>query len=206
MPTRAPRRRTGHRNWRWSYITNSERGAALARQAGYHWLDNDWHVTYGGVDWGNDHGAPLHLFFRKGDRMEHHKSEDVFARTVTINGIEYHIRTLREALEDNAHHGLSTEVEVKDWRPWSTYIILRARMAELARTALEVYGPNWRQHVNVKVLSNLGGGIPYALAVCRAAHHYGIPTILLARGRARFMRFRSHPAITWVRGSAVIRK
>jgi hypothetical protein len=206
VPKRAPRRRTGHRNWRWSYITNSERGAVIARRLGEDWVDNDWHVTKYGQDWGNDHGAPLHLFFRKGDRMERHTSEEVFALKVTVNGVEYHIRTLREALEDNQRNGVGTEVEVKDWRPWATRDIIHARMAELARTALEVYGPQWRRHVNVKVLTNLGGGLRYALKVCRIAHHYGIPTILLVRGRARFMRFRNHPAITWVRGSAVIRK
>jgi hypothetical protein len=178
----------------------------VARARGDRWIDNDFHFTYAGDDWGNDHGAPLRLFFSKGDRMEKHPSAEVFALRRTVNGVEYHIRTLREALEDNHHHGLNTEVEVKDVRPWATAPILRARMAELAKTALEVYGPDWRKHVNVKVLTDLGGGLRFALNVCRAAHHFGIPTILLARGRARFMRFRNHPAITWVRGSAVIRK
>lgn len=205
MPKRAPRRRVGHRRWRTSYVTNSARGAVIARDNGEHWIDNDWHLTKYGQDWGNDHGAPLHLFFRKGDRMERHTSEDVFGRSVIINGHEYHVRHLREALEDNHKNGLGTEVEIKDVRPWATAPILHARMAELARTAEEVYGPEWRKHVNVKVLSNLGGGIRYALKVCRIAHAHGIPTILLARGRARFMRFRNHPAITYVRGSAVIR-
>ena len=205
MPKRAPSRRVAHRDWRTSYVTNSARGAVMARESGYHWTDNDFHVTQHGADWGNDHGAPLHLFFGPGDRMERHPSAEVFAMTATVGGHEYHVRTLREALEDNHHNGLGTEVEVKDWRPWSTPAILDARMAELAQTAAEVYGPEWRRHVVVKVLTNLGGGIPYALAVCRAAHKHNVPTMLLARGRARFMRFRNHPAITWVRGSAVIR-
>lgn len=205
MPKRAPRRRVGHRSWRTSYLTNSERGAIRAHELGEHWIDNDWHLTHGGQDWGNDHGAPLHLFFRKGDRMERHTSDDVFARTVVVDGHEYHIRRLREALEDNHRHGLNTELEVKDVRPWATAEILAARFAEIAQVAAEVYGPDWAQHVNVKVLSNLGGGIRYALKICRFAHAVGAPTILLARGRARFMRFRGHPEITYVRGSAVIR-
>lgn len=205
MPKRAPRRRVAHRGWRTSYVTNSDRGAAIAQASGEHVIDNDFHLTYGGKDWGNDHGAPLHLFFRKGDRMEHHTSEDVFARTVVINGHEYHVRTMRETLEDNHRHGLGTEIEIKDVRPWATAEIFAARFAEIAQVAQDVYGPDWRHHVVVKVLTDLGGGLRYALKVCRFAHAEHIPTMLLARGRARFMRFRGHPEITWVRGSAVIR-
>jgi hypothetical protein len=168
-------------------------------------IDNDFHLTHGGADWGNDHGAPLHLFFPKGDRMERHASDDVFGRRVVVNGREYHVRRLREALEDNHRHGLDTEIEIKDVRPWATPEIFDARFAEIAAAAAAVYGPDWRRHVVVKVLTNLGGGLRYALKVCRFAHKHGIPTMLLARGRARFMRFRGHPEITYVRGSAVIR-
>jgi hypothetical protein len=205
MPKPAPRRRVGHRPWRTSYITNSARGAAIAQRLGEHVIDNDFHLTYGGQDWGNDHGAPSHVFFRKGDRMERHPSSVVFAKRVTINGHEYHIRGLREALEDNHRHGLNTEIEIKDVRPWATAGILDARLAEIAATAEAVYGGDWQRHVVVKVLTNLGGGLRYALKICRIAHAHGIPTMLLARGRARFMRFRGHPEITYVRGSAVIR-
>lgn len=204
-PHRAPRHRTLHRSWRTAQVANSERGAVLARDGGYPWVDNDWHLTQHGQDWGNDHGAPSRFWFPKGDRMERHTSAEVFAMRKTVNGVEHHIRTLREALTDNQRQGRNTEVEVKDVHPWDTPAILDARMAELAQTAAEVYGPNWRRHIVVKVLTNLGGGIPYALKVCRAAHRHGIPTMLLARGRARFLRFRNHPAVTWVRGSAVIR-
>lgn len=195
----------GHRSWRTSYVTNSERGAVLARDSGERWIDNDWHLTYGGEDWGNDHGAPLRLFFGKGDRMERHPSAEVFALTRTVNGHEYHVRTLREALEDNHHHGLGTEFEVKDVRPWATPEILHARFAELARVAREVYGEHWRRYVVVKVLTDLGGGERYALKICRHAHAHDIPTMLLARRRARFKHYYGHPEITWVRGSAVIR-
>ena len=204
-PRRAPRRKTLHRRWRTSYITNSARGAVLARDGGYPWIDNDFHLTGGGEDWGNDHGAPSRFWFAKGDRMEKHTSAEVFAMRKTVNGRVHHIRTLRETLEDNHHQGRNTEIEVKDVRPWATAGILAARFAEIADTAREVYGEHWRQHVAVKVLTDFGGGLRYALKICRFAHANGIPTILLARGPARFKRFVGHEEITWVRGSVVIR-
>lgn len=204
-PTRARRRRGYHRNWRTAYIVNSARGSVFAREQGAKVIDNDWHLTKNGEDWANLHGAPERFWFPKGDRCERHTSEEVFAKRRTVNGHEYHIRRIGEALEDNHRNGLDSEVEVKDWRPWATGPIIHARMAELAREAEAVYGPGWRDHVTVKVLSNLGGGLRYALKILRIAHAHGIPTMLLARGRARFMRFRGRPAITYVRGSAVIR-
>lgn len=204
-PSRARRRRGYHRKWRTAYVVNSERGSVLAREAGAKVIDNDFHLTQHGADWANLHGAPERFWFGKGDRCEKHSSAEVFAMRRTVGGHEYHIRTMREALEDNHHNGLDTEVEVKDVRPWAIPAILDARFAELARDAEAVYGPGWRDHVTVKVLTNLGGGLRYALKICRRAHRKGIPTMLLVRGRARFMRFRNHPAVTYVRGSAVIR-
>ena len=204
-PARARRRRGFHRNWRTAYVANSERGAVFAQEAGDKVIDNDWHLTLHGEAWANLHGAPERLWFGKGDRCERHPAAEVFAKRRTINGHVYHIRGCHEALEDNHRHGIDTEFEVKDVRPWAIPTILHARFAELASEAEAVYGPDWQRHLTVKVLTNLGGGLRYALKICRIAHAHGIPTMLLVRGRARFMRFRGQSAITYVRGSAVIR-
>lgn len=205
-PKRAPRHRTYHRRWPYAHITNSERGSILARDEGKGWVDNDFHLTRRGVRWVNAHGAPERFWLPKGVRFEQLDADDArLARGRTDRGHTYHLRDEREAFTDNHHHGIKTEAEVKDVRPWATPEILDAAFARMAASARVVYGPEWRKHVVVKVLTNLHGGIPYALDICRAAHKHDIPTMLLARGRARFQRFRGRTAVTWVRGSAVIR-
>jgi hypothetical protein len=210
-PTRAPRHATSHRGWRRAYITNSRRGSVLAQRAHRHWTDNDFHLTEpsepAATDcaWCNAHGAPERFWLPRGDRFEHHTAVELFKRDRVYGGHLYHLRNAREALVDNHEHGLGTEFEVKDVRPWNTPEILDAAFGRLATHALEVYGPDWRRHLVVKVLTNLGGGEAYALQICAAAHAHGIPTMLLARGRARFHTYAGHPEVTWVRGSAVIR-
>lgn len=205
-PRRAPRRRTFHRKWTSAYVANSERGAVLAQEEGCRAIDNDWHLSKRGRAWINAHGAPERFWLPRGQRFEWHESAHLFGlERHDEHGRAYHIRDLREALEDNHRRGLDTEAEVKDVRPWATEAILSARFAQMARVAESVYGPSWRRHFLVKVLTDLGGGEKYALKICRFAHAAGIPTMLLVRGHCRFKRYRGHPEITYVRGSLVIR-
>lgn len=204
-PSRAPSHRLYHRNWSTAYIANSTRGAILARNAGCQWIDNDFHLSLHGQAWINAHGAPDRFWLPNHDRFENHQAAELFRHERVYAGRRYKLRNVREAFIDNHHNGLSTEVEVKDVRPWNTPALLDAAFRRMAAHALAVYGPGWQQHVVVKVLTNLGGGVPYALGICAAAHAHGIPTMLLARGLARWNRFDGHPEVTWVRGSLVIR-
>lgn len=202
MARRVPRWRTFHSPWIRAYVANSRYGAAAARRQRCAKIDNDGQRS---IDfrWINEHGAPSRFWFAKGDRAKEHHAEELLKRSRVIGRRVFRLRSSAEAFADNAAQGVGTEWEVKDLRP-ITDEQLAAMFAELARDAQAAYGDDWQQQVVVKVLTNLGGGLPYALRVCRAAHAAGFRTILLARGRARFRRFPNRPEITYVRGSAVI--
>lgn len=203
MAKRVPRWRTYHRNWRTAYFANSRYGAAAAQRRHCPKIDNDGQRS---IDfrWINEHGAPSRFWFAKGDRAKEHHADELLKRSRVVGSRVFPLRSSLEAFRDNAAHDTDTEWEVKDLRP-ITDEQLAEMFAQLARDAEDAYGPGWQDHVVVKVLTDLGGGLRYALRICRAAHAAGFRTMLLARGRARFMRFRGHPEITYVRGSAVIR-
>ena len=205
QPKPAPRHRVYHRRWTSGHVVNSERGSVLARDAGCHWIDNDFHLSKYGQSWINAHGAPEIFWLPRHDRFERHTTAELLKRGRVYRGHVERLRTIRQTFADNHHHGLSTEVEVKDVRPWATPEILDRAFARLVRHAQAVYGDGWRDHVVVKVLTNLGGGEAYALKICAAAHAHGIPTMLLVRGRCRFKTYAGREEITYVRGSVVIR-
>lgn len=202
-----PRNRGGgntyHSEWAQTpHAANSPNGALLALAHGKGWLDNDATRTLDMVLI-NDHGLPLRAYFPHG-RSIHFTWAECRMRIYVHGAQTYHLRTIADALRDNAAHGIGTEVEIKSLEP-ITDGQMDAIMAQLAADAAAAYGANWRHHVIVKVLTNLAGGLPYAMKVCRHAHHHQIPTMLLVRGRDRFRRFPNHHAVTYVRGSAVIR-
>lgn len=198
-PRRAPVGRTLHRNWRRAHVANSRFGSAAAQARHCKRIDNDGQRSID-YEWINEHGAPSRFWFAKGDRAKEHPAADLLKRSRIVGRRVYPLRSSLEAFRDNAAHGVGTEWEVKDLRP-ITDEQLAAMFAQLAQDAEDAYGPDWRRHVLVKVLTDLGGGVPYALRVCRAAHAAGFRTMLLARGRARFRTFRVHPEVTYVRGS-----
>lgn len=199
MAKRSPRRPGYHRPWRWAYIANSRYGSARAKALGRVVIDNDGQRSID-FEWINEHGAPSRFWFAKGDRAKEHPAEQLLKRQRVIGSRVYRLRSAAEAFRDNAAHGIDTEWEVKDIRP-VTDEQLAAMMADLAAAAEDAYGPEYRRHVVVKVLTDLGGGVLYALRVCRAAHpHFN--TMILARGRARYRTFAAHPEVTYVRGSA----
>lgn len=195
---------TYHSPWQQTaYGSNSRNGAVLARAHGKRRLDIDATRTRDDVLI-NDHGKPLVSYFEPGTRSIMFDWAEVKTRTYVHDKSTYHPRTIAEALVDNAKHGTDSEVEIKYLGPIS-YKRLYAIMHQLALDAETAYGPEWRQHVVVKVLTNLAGGINYALEVCHAAHAVDLDTMLLVRGPYRFRFFRGHTEVTYVRGSAVIR-
>lgn len=196
---RRPTWSTYHRNWRKAYIANSRYGSVAAKRRRKARIDNDGQRSLD-CKWCNEHGAPSRFWFAKGDRAKEHPAAELLKRSRTVGQRTYPLRSAAEAFRDNAAHEVGTEWEVKDLRPISDEH-LAAMFADLARDAEAAYGEHWHRHVVVKVLTNLGGGLPYALRVCRAAHAEGIPTMLLVRKRARFRRFVGHTAVTYVRGS-----
>jgi hypothetical protein len=199
---RLPRRPTWsnyHRNWRWAYIANSARGSRIARRKRRKKIDNDGQRSID-YQWINEHGAPSRFWFAKGDRAKEHPAAKLLGRSRVVGRHVYPLRSAAEAFADNAAQGVGTEWEVKDLRP-ITDAHLEAMFVRLVADAEAAYGPNWRRHVVVKVLTDLGGGLSYALRVCRAAHAASAPTMLLARGGARFRTFSAHPEVTYVRGS-----
>lgn len=196
---RRPTWSTYHRNWRWAYIANSRYGSKAAKVQRSARIDNDGQRSLD-YQWINEHGAPSRFWFAKGDRAKEHPAAELLKRSRTLGRRTYPLRSAAEAFRDNAAHGIGTEWEVKDLRPVSD-AHLTAMMADLAHAAHAAYGPDWHRHVVVKVLTNLGGGLPYALRICRAAHALDIPTMLLPRGRDRWRRFSGRTAVTYVRGS-----
>lgn len=201
---RRPHWSTYHRNWRRAYIANSRYGAAQARRRRKARIDNDGQRS-ADFRWINEHGAPSRFWFARGDSAKEHAAGQLLKRSRVIGRRTFPLRSDAEAFRDNAAEGRGTEWEVKNLLP-ITDEQLDAMMADLAADAEAAYGPDWPKHVVVKVLTNLRGGLRYALRVCRAARRHRIPTMLLVRRRARFRRFVGHTEVTYVRGSLVIRR
>lgn len=193
--------------------SNSPHGAPAAVRHRKPFIDNDASRTKDFVLI-RDHGSPEHAYFKRGDRSIHHTWADAQRIPYVYRGQVYHLATIAEAMAFNAKHHVrirgverpvGTEVEIKNLHP-ITPTELDSIMVQLAKDAEAAYGVHWRRYVVVKVLTCLEGGTGYALEVCRAAHAAGIPTMILARNGARFLTFAGHEEVTYVRGSAVIRR
>lgn len=206
QPSPPPLRRVYHRRYPFMHIANSIFGSRAAARLGFDAIDNDFHLSKYGEEWINEHGAPSRFWFAKGDRPEKHPAKEILGRTRKSGGRTFKLRSLEQALRDNKVNGIDTEIEVKNVSPWGTPVIFKERMAEIAQTAEEVYGHGWRKHVIVKVLTTHPDGVEYALRVCTAAHAYRIPTMVLARGKAKYLHFLGHTEVTYVRGSKVIKR
>jgi hypothetical protein len=192
-------------------LANSVRGTRAAAKAGFRWIDQDGHLTYatktdllagprriagpGSLRWVNAHGAPFEPSWLTTDRFETRTWPSIAGRPG--------VRDAESAFTEDAADGLSVEWEVKGVRPLSTPRTLDAAFANLAAVARRAYGPGWPGRVQVKVLSNLSGGLAFALRVLRFARAHGFTTILLARGRATRKRIPVHAQryVTYVRGA-----
>jgi hypothetical protein len=184
-------------------VSDSIGAAALAASKHYHWIDSDLHVTHrttAGKKSGhrdldmvavNGHGSPFYPAWLCNSRFEEHSLQD------------HHMLLFADTLRRNAQHGLSTEIEVKDLHGYATEAHLARLFAQLAADAQRAYGAKWRDHAIVKVLSNLGGGLDYALRVLKAAHAAGFRGMLLARGKWVVTRIPAEAAayVSWVRGA-----
>lgn len=187
MTTTAPARRFWHDDRRipnaGGIAADSATGSIAAASHGYRWIDQDGQLTHrtrkgarlGRFDrdlvWVNAHGNPWLPAYLHGRRFAASSLEDVPASAM--------LRTARDTFAQNARLGLNTEWEVKDIRPLAGRATLRRAMRLLASDAAYAYGTNWRQHVEVKVLNTLHGGLPYALKVLRAAKAAEFTTMLL---------------------------
>lgn len=199
-PKPAPKRRFRHANWKAGFLVNSRQGTQTTAALDYAWGDFDMGRTKDGTIV-NAHGAPEKTWPTPlGNYTWAHLSK----LRHRYGGKTYRLRSGAQTIRDNAKAGIGTEFEVKDWKG-CTEAEMNDVFARMATFAARAYGPHWRSRFNVKVLTNLSGGLPYALKVCRAAHRAGIPTMILARGKAVRETFRDHPEVTYVRGSKVIK-
>jgi hypothetical protein len=173
-------------------LGDSRAGSELAHRRGYKWVDNNLHLT-ADLRWVNAHGAPYNpAGLPKGDKFEDHPAAWLHKR---IPGL----RSARQMFKQNAALGLNTEAEIKDLHPLATHANLVVAFARLAKAAELAYGPDWRKHVQIKVLTNLRGGLPYAMKILEHAHAAGFATIILPRGKDRLRRLNGE-AISFNRG------
>lgn len=200
MTRKAPGRRVYHSNKRipdaGGTLGDSRRGSGKAARGGYQWIDNNGHLT-SDLRWVNAHGSPFNPdgLVELGGKFEHHTAAELHR---AIPGL----RSARQTFKQNAALGLSTEWEVKDVHPRTSEADLVTAFRRLAASARIAYGEHWQRRVQVKVLTDLGGGVAYARKICRHAHAAGFDTIILPRKAARFRKL-SGPAITFNRGGRV---
>lgn len=204
-PKPAPKYRLYHLNWRRGYFANSLHGDRQAHRQRKVWRDRDFHLS-SDLAVMNMHGAPEKFW---GPWRAESKPWPFWRAIVRRVGKQFfRIRDARTAFADAKATGGKVEFEVKDWRPLASDANLRAVFARVFRHAENTWGPSWRKHLTIKVVSTMGGGYDsYGSRVFAAARAEDprVNTLLSVRGRDRFRTFEGHTEITWVRGSAVIR-
>ena len=211
----APGRALYHNNVRQAAgsgtVGDSLRGTRLAAARHYQWIDQDGQLSFTSravlragagrvtmpahLTWVNAHGAPYNPRWMKRGRFE--------TRAWSVIRKRRGLRNADMTFQQNAAYGLSVEWEVKDIRPFTTAAALNAAFAGLAASAQRYYGSAWRSRVQIKMLSNLSGGLPFALKVLRYAHAHGFTTMLLARGAATRTQIpaSAHAYVDYVRGA-----
>jgi hypothetical protein len=201
MARRVPKRRLGHKNWRQGFIQNSPHGNDLFAEQTCDWVDNDGHLSADRA-WVNGHGWPEKTWGSK--RFEVRTWEELSKLHHRYRGRVYSLRTAAQAFRDAHKREQSVEWEIKDIRPLNQIDgVVWEALQRLARHAEETWGPKWAQHLNLKMVSTMGGGFEsYVLPIAQMAHELGIPVLITARGRDRFRR--KWPAcVTYVRNSLV---
>jgi len=199
MTRPAPSRRVAHYDQQIPHaggtLGDSHAGSQRAHDEGYQWIDCNGHLT-SDLMWVNAHGAPYNpAWMHKGDKFENYNSKALHARRPGL-------RSARRTFLDNAQLGLSTEWEVKDLHPLTSDADLETAFVRLRGSARLAYGQNWQARVEVKVLTNLGGGLRYAKRICKAASEAGFITMVLPRGVNRLRKI-NEPYITYSRGGRV---
>lgn len=192
-------------------VGDSLRGTRLAAAKHYQWIDQDGQLAFTSraiqragasrvtlpthLTWVNAHGAPFNPRWMKRGRFET-RAWGMIRRRVGLRNADM-------TFQQDAAYGLSVEWEVKDIRPFGSPAALNAAFANLAASAQRAYGAGWQSRVEIKALSNLSGGLPYALKVLRYAHAHGFRTMLLARGAATRTQIpaSAHEYVSFVRGA-----
>jgi hypothetical protein len=192
----APGRNFAHLNARIRNAggTKGDSAAGSREAAGehYRWIDNNGHSSSDAWPF-NMHGAPFNpMWIRPGDKLEKHPAAWIQRRHPRL-------RTAEKTFRQNARVNLSTEWEVKDLHPITSDADLALYFERLADAAEAAYGSRWQRRVEVKVLSNLTGGLHYAKKVLRHAHAAGFTTIILPRGRHKHLTI-DEPYIDFRRG------
>lgn len=198
MTSRYPRRRVAHRTP--PRFTDSVRGVAWAADHHYDWIDVNALPSRDRTLHAH-HGAPYGLaqqgFLPKGDPRRVQDLTDLeLAELRTPDN--YRVPTIAEIIQACADEHVNLELEAKDHR-WFTLPETWEPVVETARAA---WGEKWRRHINGKVLTDLSGGLDYALAVCTAMHEATLPSIILPRRAIRMQRL-DRPFITFNHGGRV---
>lgn len=198
MTRRAPRVRLAHRVP--PRFTDSVRGVKWAWLHGFPWIDVNCLLSKQGTPHAQ-HGAPYGLaaqgFLPHGDDRKVRDLTDVeLAGLRSPDG--YRVPTMLLIFKAARRRKRKVEVEAKDDHRFT----LAETWQRLADDAHQAWGEDWQQHVVAKVLTDLSGGLPYAFAVCEAAHAAGWPTMILPRKGARLKRLGA-PFITYNRGGRV---
>ncbi|WP_344046059.1 hypothetical protein [Nocardioides panacihumi] len=212
----APGRALYHNNTRTrgagGTVGDSLRGTVDAAARRYQWIDQDGHLAFSSLatrragagrvsqpahlTWVNAHGAPFNPRWLRSGRFE----------TRAWTGLRRRpgLRNADMTFKQDAARHLSVEWEVKDIKPFTSAAALNAAFASLAASAQRYYGAGWQSRVQVKMLSDLSGGQPFALSVLRAAHAHGFTTMYLARGTAIRVQIpaSAHAYVDFVRGAA----
>jgi hypothetical protein len=180
--------------------TDSVRGVLWASRHGFGWIDVNALPSRDGTLHAQ-HGAPYGLaqqgFLPEGDTRRVPDLTDAELAALRSPD-DFPVPTIQEIVTACAENGVNLELEAKDNR--------RFRLAEtwepVAEMALAAWGPQWRRHLNGKVLTDLSGGLDYALAVCEAMHEAGVPSIILPRKSVR-TEVLDRPFITFNHGGRV---
>jgi hypothetical protein len=198
MTSRYPKRRVAHRTP--PRLTDSIRGVRWAAEHGYGWIDVNALPSQERTLHAQ-HGAPYGLaqqgFLPEGDRR---RVQDLIdAELAALRSPDgYRVPTIAEVIRACAEQHVDLELEAKDHHWFKEAETWKA----VAETALDAWGPTWPQHLNGKVLTDLSGGLDYALAVCTAMHEASVPSIILPRRAVRMQRL-GRPFITFNHGGRV---
>jgi hypothetical protein len=184
VTSRYPSRRVAHRVP--PRKSDSVRGVIWAARHGYGWIDVNALPSLDGTLHAQ-HGAPYGLaqqgFLPKDDPRKVSELTDAeLADLVSPDG--FPVPTIEVIIQACADQGVNLELEAKDNRLFKQ----AETWKPVAEMALEAWGLLWRRHLNGKVLTDLSGGLDYALAVCEAMHEAGVPSIILPRKRVRMQR------------------
>lgn len=202
MTSKVPPRKLYHENWKRGFIQNSPHGNDIAKSRGDTWVDNDFHLS-ADLAWANMHGWPEETW---GPGKPETWTWAVLSRKRhTYANRTYQLRDFATAIRDASARHQGMEAEIKDLRPIPVLSgdgdVIRGCLERMRSHAIAAWGPKWREHLNLKIVSTMAGGLDhYALPIARIAGELGIPVLITARGKDRLRKV--WPSyVTYVRNS-----